>query len=66
MNYYIAKVEIKIDSDGEKGVKKSTEIYVVDAMSPTEVEAKITKEFKDTTMDYSISSITKSKIIKIL
>lgn len=64
--YFLAKVVILSEAGSEGPAKKITEIYLVDGVSPTDVEVQISNEFKDSTLDYSIDSIVKTKIIKIL
>ena len=64
MGYYTAKVQLADDSTGRK--KKVTEMYLVEAMSVTEAEAKVVKEFEGYSLDYHVKSVKQSKIIKIL
>jgi len=42
MGYYTAKVQLLDDSTGKQ--KKVTEMYLVEAMSVTEAEAKVVKD----------------------
>ena len=44
MAYYTAKVRIAVDS--AKGVKRVTEMYLVNAQSVTHAEAMVTKDFE--------------------
>jgi len=68
MSYYTAKVQLMDEVDTPKGVKvkKTTETYLVEALSVTEAEAKVIKDFTGYNFDFEVKSITASKIIKIL
>ena len=48
MSYYIAKVQLVDTVDTPKGAKekKVTETYLVEALSVTEAEAKVVKDFQ--------------------
>jgi hypothetical protein len=62
MGYYTAKVQLRDDSTG----KKVTEMYLVEAMSVTEAEAKVVGDFGSTTLEYEVKAVSASKIIKII
>ena len=64
MGYYTAKVQMVDDSTGKQ--KKVTEMYLVEAMSVTEAEAKVVKDFGSTTLEYKVKAVSSSKIIKII
>jgi len=68
MSYYVAKVQLTDEVDTPKGVKLKTftEMYLVEALSVTEAEAKVITDFKGVTFDFEVKSVTSSKIIKIL
>jgi hypothetical protein len=68
MSYYTAKVQMQDEVDTPKGpkVKKFTENYLVEAMSVTEAEAKVIKDFTGYTMDFEVKSVTESRIVKII
>jgi hypothetical protein len=68
MSYYAAKVQLTDEVDTPKGpkIKKTTETYLVEAMSVTEAEAKVIEDFKGYTFDFEVKSVTASKIVKIL
>jgi len=68
MSYYVAKVQLTDEVDTPKGpkIKKLTEMYLVEALSVTEAEAKVIKDFAGYTFDFEVKSVTASKIIKIL
>jgi len=68
MSYYTAKVQLTSEVDTPKGVKekKVTEMYLVEAMSVTEAEAKVVKDFQGYNFDFEVKAVNASKIIKIL
>lgn len=68
MSYYVAKVQLTDEVDTPKGpkIKKTTETYLVEALSVTEAEAKVIEDFKGYTFDFEVKSVNASKIIKIL
>ena len=68
MAYYVAKVQLIDEIDTPKGVKqkKVTESYLVEALSVTEAEAKVVKDFVGYTFDFEVKGVTQSKIIKII
>lgn len=68
MSYYTAKVQMVDTIDTPKGTKekKTTETYLVEALSVTEAEAKVIEDFKGYTFDFEVKSVTSSKIIKII
>tara|TARA_B100000900_G_C20275215_1_gene591706 strand:+ start:241 stop:450 length:210 start_codon:yes stop_codon:yes gene_type:complete len=68
MAYYTAKVQLTTLTDTANGTKekKATEIYLVEALSVTEAEAKVVRDFKGVTIDFEVKAVTNSKIIKII
>jgi len=64
MAYYTAKVRIAVDT--QKGVKRITEMYLVDAQSVTHAEAMVTKDFEGSGVDFEVKGVTNSKIIKVI
>ena len=64
MAYYTAKVRISVDS--AKGVKRVTEMYLVNAQSVTHAEALVTKDFEGSGVDFEVKGVTNSKIIKVI
>ena len=68
MAYYTAKVQLTDVVDTPKGTKekKSTETYLVEALSVTEAEAKVVADFKGYIFDFEVKSVTNSKIVKII
>jgi len=59
-------VKVKITTDTEKGPKDTTELYLVDAMSVTEAEAKMYEDFKGFPNDWVVTGVDKSKIVKVV
>jgi len=68
MSYYTAKVQLIDTVDTSKGPKekKTTETYLVEALSVTEAEAKVVEDFKGYTFDFEVKSVSASRIIKII
>lgn len=68
MSYYTAKVQLTDVVDTPKGPKEKriTETYLVEALSVTEAEAKVVKDFQGYTFDFEVKAVNASKIIKIL
>ena len=68
MSYYTAKVQLTQEFDTPKGTKekKVTETYLVEAMSVTEADAKVVKDFQGYNFDFEVKAVNASKIIKIL
>lgn len=63
VNGFYQVVVVVNTEDMETGkAKKVKEIHLVDAVSPTEVETKVTKEMEGTMWEWEIISMTKSKI----
>jgi hypothetical protein len=69
--YFEVQVTVHHEVDGGKGgtkIKKVKENYLVDAMSVTEAEARVVKEFESAgiSVDYEVSSAKESKIIQVI
>lgn len=65
MAYYIATV--KVQDENERGrITSTNEVYCVESESVTEAEAKVVREFSNHSLQYQVTSVKKSKIIKIL
>lgn len=65
MNYYLAKVKVHIEDDKGR-IKKVTEQYIVNAVSITDAEVKVNKEFESSLLRFEVISVSETKIIKIL
>ena len=68
MSYYVAKVQLvdEVDTPKRIKIKKTTETYLVEALSVTDAEAKVIKDFEGFMFDFEVKSVNASKIIKIL
>ena len=66
--YYTARVQWVNTIDTPKGQKekKVTESYLVDAMSVTEAEAKVIKDFEGYNFDFEVKGVSQSRIVKII
>lgn len=65
--FYTARVRITIEDERTGKPKSHTETYLVeDAVSPTDVEVQITKEFQGSTFEWEIINVSKSNIVKVL
>jgi len=64
--WFNATVQFITEDEQTGKIKKVKENYLVKAVSPTDVEAQVTKDLDGTQMEYSIEGITKSKIIRII
>jgi hypothetical protein len=66
MQYFQVKVEFKIEDDKGK-IKRQSYLYLVDAQSVTEAEARtvkyLTEQGED---DFEVKSVGASKIIEVL
>lgn len=67
MAYYSVKVQYK-DEDEKGKIKKVNSVVLVDAISPTEAEAKTVKHLATAgeTRDYEIKSASESKIAEVI
>jgi hypothetical protein len=67
--YFEVTVQTKIESEDSKGnvkVKTSNELYLVDAMSVTEAEARVVKTLAGGIVDFEVISVRGSKIIEVI
>lgn len=65
MAYYVAKVVLSIETDKGK-TKKVSESYLVEAVSVTEAESIVYKDFEGDSTPFEVKSVTESRIIKVL
>lgn len=63
--YYTAKVVLKVEQDSG-AIKKVTELYLVDAVSVTDAEVKVNKEFEGERSEFEVTSISETKIVKVI
>jgi hypothetical protein len=69
MKYFEVMVQITNESEDSKGnvrIKKNREIYLVDAMSCTEAEARVVNLFKNFSQDFEVVSVRSSKVIEVV
>lgn len=60
------ETKVRYDKTMENGsIKKVTEAYMVDALSFTEAEARISEEIAHFTSDFSVSAVKRTKIAEI-
>jgi hypothetical protein len=60
------QVDVKLTLENEQGrIQKVTEKYLVEAVSPTDAEAKVFKDFEGES-NFEVNKIVKTKIIKII
>jgi len=64
--YFLTKVEFETVNESNGRTKKIKTQYLVDAMTCTEAEARVTKYLKDSTLDYEIVSTAKSPIEDVI
>jgi hypothetical protein len=64
MSYYIAKV--KIATDTPKGVKWSTDRYLVNAVSVTHAEELIHDDFTGSGIQFEVKSVSSTRILKVI
>jgi predicted RNA-binding protein Jag len=63
--YHSVSVKVKFEDDKGK-LKTKTEKYLVDAMSVTEAEARVTSYMKGTQVEFEISSASQSRIVDVI
>jgi hypothetical protein len=63
--YWQVKVKVKTESDSGK-VKMVTETYLVQGFSPTDVEKKLMVDFEGENLDFKVSDVKETKILKII
>ena len=67
MSYFQATV-VLVDINEKGKQSKITEQYLVDAMSVTEAEAKVTKLYADegSSVDFQVKSVKETKILQVI
>ena len=65
MKYYKAKVKV-ITQDDKGRQKKNVEEYLVNAVSVTDAETKVHEEFKNDSVEFEVTSVLETKIIKVI
>lgn len=66
--YFEVTVEVVVATMKNGKEKKSKEIYLVDALSVTEAEARVVKDFEEAgvNIDYKVSGAKESRIIRVI
>lgn len=66
--YFEVTVEVVVATMKNGKEKKNKEIYLVDAMSVTEAEARVIKDFEEAgfTLDYKVAIAKESRVIRII
>ena len=66
--YFEVTVEVVVATLKNGKDKKNKEIYLVDAMSVTEAEARVVQDFTDAwvNLDYKVSGARESRIIRVI
>lgn len=64
--YYKCVIAVSIPDEKTGKEKNKNEEYVIKAVSPTDVEAQMTTHMKDSVYDWSINSVTRTKIEAII
>ena len=65
MKYYKAKVKV-ITQDDKGRQKKNVEEYLVNAVSVTDAETKVNEEFKNDSVEFEVTSVLETRIIKVI
>jgi 16S rRNA U1498 N3-methylase RsmE len=68
MKYFEVTVEVEVATLKNGNPKLKKEIYLVDAMSVTEAEARVVQDFTDAgvNIDYKVSGAKESRIIRVI
>ena len=68
MKYFEVTVEVVVATLKNGKDKKQKEIYLVDALSVTEAEARVIKDFEDSgvQLDYKVSGAKESRVIRVI
>lgn len=66
--YFEVTVEMIVSTQKNGKDKKAKEIYLVDAMSVTEAESRVVKDFEESgvQIDYKVSGAKESRIIRVI
>ena len=68
MKYFEVTVEVEVATMKNGNPKLKKEIYLVDAMSVTEAEARVVSDFTEAgvNIDYKVSGAKESRIIRVI
>jgi|TARA_B110001450_G_scaffold110459_1_gene104290 hypothetical protein len=66
--FFEVTVEVVVATLKNGKDKKNKEVYLVDAMSVTEAEARVVKDFSDSgvQMDYKVSMAKESRVLRVI
>ena len=66
--YFEVTVEVVVATQKNGKDKKAKEIYLVDAQSVTEAEARVVKDFEEAgvQIDYKVSCAKESRVIRVI
>jgi hypothetical protein len=66
--YFEVVVEMVVSTQKNGKDKKAKEIYLVDAMSVTEAESRVIKDFEESgvQIDYKVSGAKESRVIRVI
>lgn len=64
MKYY--KVIVRVEHVIEDKVKPTNEEYIIKAVSVTDAEVKANELFKGSTLDFTVSSVSATKIVDVI
>jgi len=66
--YFEVTVEVVVATLKNGKDKKQKEIYLVDALSVTEAEARVIKDFEESgvQLDYKVSGAKESRVIRVI
>jgi hypothetical protein len=66
--YFEVTVEMVVSTQKNGKDKKAKEIYLVDAMSVTEAESRVVKDFEESgvQIDYKVSGAKESRIMRVI
>ena len=66
--YFEVVVEMVVSTQKNGKDKKAKEIYLVDAMSVTEAESRVVKDFEESgvQIDYKVSGAKESRVISVI
>jgi hypothetical protein len=61
------EVQVEVENESNTGrIKKIKEYYLVQAVSVTDAEAKMYKEFESESNDWEVKMVKESKILKVI
>lgn len=68
VKFYEVSVEMVLDVTKSGKEKKTKETYLVDAQSVTEAEARVVKDFMETSpnLDFKVISAKESRIVRVI